>query len=89
MPRTSLAKQILPRLAAYRTDDKNTYVELTREQFERSRCTSYTGGCSWLRSPDFPSGHLVLSCTPIEIRQHFTNKPHLAVRAQFVAEVQS
>ena len=61
-----------------------TYIDFDARQYGRMICTSYTGGAAWLQLPD-KSGHIVVACTPVEIRKFFTANPDSTVRGEFVA----
>jgi hypothetical protein len=59
------------------------YKDFTHEQYSKMRCTSYTGGASWLRSND-DQGFYVVACTPVEISKYFGQHPASTVRGQFI-----
>ena len=49
-----------------------TWIDFTEKQYDRCVCTSYIGGSSWFRSPEYPNNSLVAhGQTPIEIREYF------------------
>lgn len=48
------------------------WVEITKDQFQRMTCTSYSGGSSWFKSDEFPSTWFVLhGSTPLDARRSF------------------
>jgi len=61
-----------------------TYKDFTAEQYKSMRCTSYTGGASWLRS-ESERAFYVVACTPVEILKYFTANPQSTVRGEFIA----
>ena len=62
------------------------YVYITAGHYKRMRCTSWTGGVAWFKSPDFPAGHILISCTPVEINKHFAAYPEDRVRVTYRKE---
>ena len=61
------------------------YRDFTAEQYRAMRCTSYTGGASWLRS-NSERGFYVVACTPVEILRYFDGHPESTVRGEFIAD---
>jgi len=59
------------------------YRDFTASEYKAMTCTSYTGGCAWLRSKD-QQGFFVVACTPVEILRHFTANPDSTVRGEFI-----
>jgi hypothetical protein len=59
------------------------YKDFTAKQYQTFKCTSYTGGASWLRSTA-DEGFFVVACTPVEISEYFRKNPESTVRGQFV-----
>lgn len=52
------------------------WIDINFTQYKRCTVTSYTGGSTWLRSPDFPDTWLVVHGSgPLEIRRWFINNP--------------
>lgn len=60
------------------------YKDFTAEQYKAMRCTSYTGGASWLRS-NSEQAFYVVACTPVEIARYFETHPAGTVRGEFIA----
>jgi hypothetical protein len=44
------------------------WVDITPQQYSKMTATSYTGGASWFKSPEFPNGWIVIHGAPVEIR---------------------
>ena len=65
-------------------DAPRQFVDVSADQYTRFRNTSYTGGSAWYTSPDFPGGHVVLACTPVEVRRYFDANPNGSTRGEFV-----
>jgi hypothetical protein len=59
------------------------YRDFTAEQYKTFKCTSYTGGASWLRS-EADKGFYVVACTPVEVLSFFQKNPESTVRGQFI-----
>ena len=59
------------------------YKDFTAEQYKAMKCTSYTGGASWLRSEQHKA-FFVVACTPVEILEYFREHPESTVRGQFI-----
>jgi hypothetical protein len=59
------------------------YKDFTFNQYQQMRCTSYTGGASWLRS-NTEKAFYVVACSPMEISEYFSQHPTDTVRGQFI-----
>jgi hypothetical protein len=59
------------------------YRDFTADEYKSMKCTSYTGGASWLKS-EKEQGFYVVACTPVEILQYFRSNPASTVRGQFL-----
>lgn len=63
------------------------YRDVTLAEYNKCRHESYTGGQTWLSCIEEFDGHLVISCSPVEIRRFFDANPTQTIRAQYVHEV--
>ena len=64
-----------------RTMANKEYRDFSASEYAKMPCTSYTGGASWLKAD---GGHIVVACTPVEIRRFFQQNPQSTVRGEFV-----